>query len=222
MSQSSSKDEESVQSKSSESSSETSSMSPQPEKRKAPTTMTNSAKRTKSSTRQRSNSRTSTDSSDTNGEDKEEAESISAAPDVDESEVEETASQTLVGGNGQNQSISREELRVYQPPDGFERSTAISRNNEALSQLLSSSNLASKQLWHITAPASVPITSISEIASKAATSEDGIITHKGVSYRFAPDLSASGMSSELLTSNDAGRSYKAGVFLRPMQCSLFD
>src|SRR6516164_3177590 len=53
---------------------------------------------------------------------------------------------------------------IYNPPDGF---AILSENNDEkqkVAEVFGRSNLAGKQLWYITAPASVPISAVKQVS----------------------------------------------------------
>ncbi|KAI9797883.1 MAG: hypothetical protein M1833_005083 [Piccolia ochrophora] len=67
------------------------------------------------------------------------------------------------------------------PPD-FKPSAAAS-SPEVL-EILSPENLQGKQLWHIVAPASVPVTSIKEFAMESLENEGTVMSHGGEDFAF--------------------------------------
>jgi hypothetical protein len=71
------------------------------------------------------------------------------------------------------------------------------------------SNLKGKGLWHITAPASVPLTLIEQFALDAIGSGERVLSIKGDDYRFRPEVIRPDNQRRLLLLDRATKSYKA-------------
>ena len=75
----------------------------------------------------------------------------------------------------------------YEPPDGFEPTTISFHPASTLSETLAPSNLQGKQIWHITVPESVPISSIKEVPSHSIGNGASILEHHGAEYGLVPE-----------------------------------
>lgn len=75
----------------------------------------------------------------------------------------------------------------YKPPPGFEPASISVHPSSKLSEIFAPSNLTGKQIWHITAPASVPLASIKEIRGKSIENGTSVLTHNGANYGLLPD-----------------------------------
>lgn len=73
-------------------------------------------------------------------------------------------------------------LLPYAPPAGFEAATISVGANYNLAELFSPSFLQRKQVWHIIAPASVPISSITEVRKQSVTDGSAVMSYKGAEY----------------------------------------
>ncbi|OAX79324.1 hypothetical protein ACJ72_06359 [Emergomyces africanus] len=73
----------------------------------------------------------------------------------------------------------------YRAPEGFKLLTTTARRSPDVSKVFS--NLRGKQLWHITAPASVPMNSLRELAFDAVATGGSILTHNGANYKLRED-----------------------------------
>ena len=73
--------------------------------------------------------------------------------------------------------------KKYVPPKGFSRSQFTIE--PPLLSIFSQDNLRGKQLWHITAPASVPMSMIKEVAVKNLEESAAVLSHDGVGYGFS-------------------------------------
>ena len=72
--------------------------------------------------------------------------------------------------------------------------------------MFSPTNLAGKEIWHITAPSSVPISSIKEVSQQSILSRSSILTYKGSDYGLIPD---SGTEEALLLPSAEDNNYKS-------------
>lgn len=97
---------------------------------------------------------------------------------------------------------------VYRPPSGFEPASI----NEAqrISQLLKGSNIEGKEIWYITAPASVPLSSIEGLSLLAVKERKKILSYKGDDYAFASGASEVKASTKVMVPNTSDGSYRTG------------
>ncbi|KAK0517457.1 hypothetical protein JMJ35_000612 [Cladonia borealis] len=72
--------------------------------------------------------------------------------------------------------------------------------------MFSPTNLAGKEIWHITAPSSVPISSIKEVSQQSILSRSSILTYKGSDYGLIPN---SGTEEALLLPSAEDNDYKS-------------
>ena len=91
-------------------------------------------------------------------------------------------------------------------PKGFEPLKADSEPK--VSKLLSQSKLAGKQIWYITAPASLPITSIKSVALKDVQKGKPVATINGQSYGFQKDEGPEKDNAKLLVPSREGGRYE--------------
>ncbi|KAI9052449.1 hypothetical protein LZ554_003794 [Drepanopeziza brunnea f. sp. 'monogermtubi'] len=70
----------------------------------------------------------------------------------------------------------------FKAPEGFNPATVDETSNAAT--MLRGSNLAGKQIWYFTAPASVPISSLKEISLSDATNGKSVLSYKENDYGF--------------------------------------
>lgn len=94
----------------------------------------------------------------------------------------------------------------FVPPKGFEPLKADSEPKA--SKLLSQSKLAGKQIWYITAPASLPITSIKSVALKDVQKGKPVATINGESYGFQKDEGTEKDNTKLLVPSREGGRYE--------------
>ncbi len=79
-------------------------------------------------------------------------------------------------------TIPQQSTKTFQPPVGFE-STSISLHPASkLSEIIAPSNLQGKQIWHITAPESVPITLVKEVSTQDISNGTSILEYHGAKY----------------------------------------
>ncbi|OAL75249.1 hypothetical protein A7D00_0847 [Trichophyton violaceum] len=97
--------------------------------------------------------------------------------------------------------------KAYKPPPGFQFMQKSSTQPSDISQLLS--NLDGKQLWHITAPIGIPVSSIESLAMDAITSGEPVLTHKGTAYKLQENqLGSSEKQKSLLVPDKNGNVYR--------------
>lgn len=95
--------------------------------------------------------------------------------------------------------------KPFKPPVGFKKITNyVARSTEA-SQIFS--NLEGKQLWHIAAPASVPISSIQTLALDAIATGEPVFSHKGSQYRLREEQISTERSKSLFIPDVMGNTY---------------
>lgn len=93
----------------------------------------------------------------------------------------------------------------FKPPENFKKITnGVPRNTEASNIL---SNLKGKQLWHITAPASVPVSSIRTLALDAVATGEPVLSHKGSQYRLREEQISADRNKSLLIPDAMGNTY---------------
>lgn len=95
-------------------------------------------------------------------------------------------------------SPSRRPTPAYEPPDGF-NSTSISLHSASkLSEILAPSNLQGKQIWHITAPETVPISLVKEVSTQNIGNGGPVLEYRGATYGLVPESDAEQASSRAL------------------------
>ena len=78
---------------------------------------------------------------------------------------------------------------VFKPPPGFEPASVSVHPSSQAMNMFSPTNLAGKEIWHITAPSSVPISSITEVSQQSILTRSSILTYKGSDYGLIPGSS---------------------------------
>ncbi|PGG95447.1 hypothetical protein AJ79_10052 [Helicocarpus griseus UAMH5409] len=130
-------------------------------------------------------------SSDVESESEEESESS------DQAEPSDTEKSPAIPA-----SIPAQEFKA---PEGFKLLSKNAPRSSDVSRALS--DLRGKQLWHITAPASVPMNSIKELALDAVATGQPILTHKGANYRLREDQVVAEKNKTLLLPDRQGNTY---------------
>ncbi|KAL2039416.1 hypothetical protein N7G274_007688 [Stereocaulon virgatum] len=87
---------------------------------------------------------------------------------------------------------------VYDPPSGFEASSIAIHPSSKAAALFSPTNLEGKEIWHIMAPASVPISAIKEVPTQSVQSRTSIMFYKGADYCLVPETGAEAPSNRAL------------------------
>lgn len=140
-------------------------------KKKAPAAVTNNGTAMKTKESSDDSSSESEDDSDSD-EEMEEAPAPRAAGQADASET--TAAAVV-------------HAQPFEPPPGFKPFNTKSANASTLNSLFDPKSLSSKQIWHITAPSSVPLSEIKSVSLSAIQSHQTILSHKGTDYNLAEE-----------------------------------
>lgn len=85
-------------------------------------------------------------------------------------------------GPQRKQGAAKTPLLPYALPPGFEAVVISSHPTSTQAELFSPTSLQGKQLWHITVPAGVSITSITEVATQSVQDGSAMLSHKGADY----------------------------------------
>lgn len=70
----------------------------------------------------------------------------------------------------------------YAPPSGFNAVSLTSNSSSNLLELFPASSLQGKQLWHIVAPVSVPISSVTQVTKQSVAQGTSVLSHNGAEY----------------------------------------
>ncbi|KAK5135045.1 hypothetical protein LTR08_005705 [Meristemomyces frigidus] len=87
----------------------------------------------------------------------------------------------------------------FEAPAGY---VAVNIQQAGSSTDYSTASLAGKQIWHITAPWDVPISSITEVALDAIQTMKSVLSHKGAEYVLNEDAAGDEHESVLLPGKD--------------------
>ena len=118
-----------------------------------------------------------------------------SSADGDESGSEsESSDQTSRKGPRKESPIEKpvtctQENISFEPPSGFEPASIVVHPSSQAMDMFSPTKLAGKEIWHITAPSSVPISSIKEVSQQSILSRSSILSYKGSNYGLIPDSS---------------------------------
>lgn len=93
---------------------------------------------------------------------------------------------------------------MFSPPAGFEPASIDERPR--ISRLLTGSSLENKEIWYISTPASVSLSSIEELSLRAIEERAEVITHNGDAYAFVTDAKDGKTSTKVMvpSSSDSG------------------
>nr|KMM64566.1 hypothetical protein CPAG_00918 [Coccidioides posadasii RMSCC 3488] len=134
------------------------------------------------------------------------SESESEIQEIQKSAIPKNSSEkrvTIADGHATEAMIP---VKPFRPPEGFH---LVQKSSLPPSKLADAfSDLTGKQLWHITAPAAVPVSSIKQLALDAVATGETILTHKGVDYRLREDQIGVERTKSLLLPEKYGNSYR--------------
>ncbi|KAK7610476.1 DNA-directed RNA polymerase I subunit RPA34.5-domain-containing protein [Phyllosticta paracitricarpa] len=103
--------------------------------------------------------------------------------------------------------MSLRPAKAFQPPPGFNKVQSNINPSSNLSKLLKSTDLSKKQIWHITAPASIDVKQVKEFALGQGMDNKTVLQHKGAEYAFARASDDSQTAAKLLV--PTGKGYAA-------------
>lgn len=101
--------------------------------------------------------------------------------------------------------------QAYIPPKGYNAVPCNDKTTSKSSQLFN--NLQGKQIWHITAPAGLPLNEMSEMAMERAMDGEVVLNHKGTAYGFSKTRGTDEGACRVMIPQKNG--YTAG------ECTLF-
>jgi hypothetical protein len=114
-------------------------------------------------------------------------------------------------------SISAVEPPVYSPPSGFQL-TSIDESPR-ITQQLKGSNLEGKEIWYITAPVSVPLSSIENMSLQAIQEHKVVLSHNGDDYAVIEDSSGANESTMVMLPKSSDDGYHTGKHTNPVKLS---
>ena len=79
-------------------------------------------------------------------------------------------------------NVASTRVSPYQPPSGFQTASLKVPSSCHELDILSIKNLAGKQLWHVVAPSSIPISSLNEVLLRDIGKDKKLVHHKDVDY----------------------------------------
>ncbi|PQE13381.1 hypothetical protein CJF31_00008396 [Rutstroemia sp. NJR-2017a BVV2] len=166
------------------------------------------------------NGKAAENSSSSEAESGSESESGSGSED-EEDEDEDAEEQVQPAANGKaekapppsnalngssSKSVSTPKPVSFNPPAGF--TAASFDDSRKSSQLFGDSNLEGKQIWYITAPASVSIDTIKDMSLRGARSGKVVLSQKGNEYGFVEDTAENKTYTKLMLPNKAKNGYR--------------
>ena len=75
----------------------------------------------------------------------------------------------------------------YKPPQGFGAATISFTPNSRIDNIFAPSNLEGKQIWHITAPGSVALSSLKKFSTKSIIDGSSLLRYEDADYGLVPD-----------------------------------
>lgn len=110
-------------------------------------------------------------------------------------------------------NVKRVESTKYTPPQGYTANKPQPSDTSSQAQQ-HFANLDSRQVWHISAPASFPMSKLESLDLQAALKGDSILQHKGTNYRI---ISEGAGTAALLTAKPNGDYVRAAPITRTLR-----
>ena len=89
--------------------------------------------------------------------------------------------------NSEHEDQAIQPSAPFEPPPEFKSAIVSLHPSSKISEIFTASNLTGKQIWHITAPVSVPIESVKEVSPQNLQNGAPVLSHKGSEYGLALD-----------------------------------
>lgn len=112
-----------------------------------------------------------------------------------EEDIKSSAGEDENGSESEENSIQKpvtytQENVIFKPPPGFEPASIIVHPSSKAMDMFSPTSLAGKEIWHLTTPSSVPISSIKEVSQQGIISRSAVLCYEGSDYGLIRDPSA--------------------------------
>jgi len=101
-------------------------------------------------------------------------------------------------------------IPIYNPPNGFTILSESTNGKQKVAEIFSRSNLAGKQLWYITAPASVPISAVKQVSLQDIQLGKPALAFGGREYGFVQDQVGEGGFTKVLIPEGNSDAYRIG------------
>lgn len=105
-------------------------------------------------------------------------------------------------------TVSFTKPEPFIPPSGFKLQSI--RDTTKASQLLNKSNLKGKQIWYITAPASVSMEAIETMSWPGDVQKNAVISFNGKNYGFVQGTAEAKASTKFMVPNSSDDGYRSG------------
>ena len=99
-------------------------------------------------------------------------------------------------------------LPPYTPPSGFEAASIPAGPTSEQAQLFSPTSLQDKQIWHITVPQGIGISSLTQVAKTSVQDGSAILSYKGADYGLMAEADGIESRETLLLPFPKDESYK--------------
>ncbi|KAM0798674.1 DNA-directed RNA polymerase I subunit RPA34.5-domain-containing protein [Usnea florida] len=111
---------------------------------------------------------------------------------------DKTSLQSPTKSSPPQKSPPRRPTPAYEPPAGFNPTSISLHPASKFSEILAPSNLQGKQIWHITAPDTVPISLVKEVSTENIGNGASVLEYRGAKYGLVPESDAEQASSRAL------------------------
>jgi hypothetical protein len=102
------------------------------------------------------------------------------------------------------------EIPVYNPPDGFAILSENNNGKQKVAEVFGRTNLAGKQLWYITAPASVPISAVKQVSLQDVELGKPALSFGGRNYGFVQGQAGERSFTKVLIPEENSTAYRIG------------
>jgi hypothetical protein len=104
-------------------------------------------------------------------------------------------------------------VTIYIPPEGFAKISENNNGKRKVAEVFSPSNLAGKQLWYITAPASVPISAVKQVSLRDVQLGRPALSLNGHDYGFVQEQAGNQSNTKVLIPDGESTLYRFGKII---------
>jgi hypothetical protein len=115
-----------------------------------------------------------------------------------------------IGEEVQAKSDKTRAIPTFNPPDGFAIQSEINDGEKKVAEVFGRSNLTGKQLWYITAPASVPISAVKQVSLQDVQLGKPALSLDGRNYGFVQDQAGDRDFTKVLIPDGNSTAYRVG------------
>ena len=137
-----------------------------------------------------------------------ESEVTSESNEESSAEDEDEGTSTIRPRSGKNETVAITAIPPYAPPPDFEAAPIAVQSTSKQAELFSPTSLQGKQIWHITVPADIPISSVTDVARKSLQDGSSTLAYNGADYGLIAEAKGTRTGETILVLSAEDNMYK--------------